>query len=255
MNYKLTSRDQSPNSVEIERLMVILNQEEQLKNSVEKSYNELLNTSKELEKRITIIDEERNEWKTRYENQQEINKQLKKQISQLENKTDETKLRAKNINRRITGEQNKENLDSIIAGLMKNKEILKADLKDYNWRIEQEMKSYHKANEERKNIHQEILETRNQLNLIKEKNDHNKSKTTNEPITARRPVELRQTQQSSLLPNIPSSYSNSNHTNNSSRLYESPTKKSDFNLFNETPTETHRNYNSKILSSRSSVLN
>lgn len=37
-----------------------------------------------------------NEWKTRYENQEEINRQLTKQISLLEIKLEETKNRSKN---------------------------------------------------------------------------------------------------------------------------------------------------------------
>jgi len=37
-----------------------------------------------------------NEWKTRFENQEEINKQLSKQISLLESKLEDIKSKAKN---------------------------------------------------------------------------------------------------------------------------------------------------------------
>ena len=37
-----------------------------------------------------------NEWKTRFENQEEINRQLAKQISMFEKKLDETKYKSKN---------------------------------------------------------------------------------------------------------------------------------------------------------------
>lgn len=37
-----------------------------------------------------------NEWKTRFENQEEINRQLAKQISMFEKKLEETKYKSKN---------------------------------------------------------------------------------------------------------------------------------------------------------------
>lgn len=41
-------------------------------------------------------------------------------------------------------------------------------------------KAYHKANEERKDLHQEILDWRNQLNMIKERNEMNKMNAANQ---------------------------------------------------------------------------
>jgi hypothetical protein len=47
-----------------------------------------------------------------------------------------------------------------------------AQLKDYGWRWEQENKAAFKANEERKDLLQELQEARNQLLMIKDKNEN-----------------------------------------------------------------------------------
>ncbi|RNA09763.1 coiled-coil domain-containing protein [Brachionus plicatilis] len=150
----------------VERLLEILNQEEILWNSTEKSYNELLRTSKELEKRFTIIEEERNEWKTRFENQKEINQQFRQQINQLEEKLVDVKSKNRFANKPAINENNEED---VLSSLNLKKEQLNKLLTDLNWRIEQEIKTYHKANDERKSIQIDIHEIRNQLNVIKDK--------------------------------------------------------------------------------------
>ena len=47
-----------------------------------------------------------------------------------------------------------------------------AQLKDYGWRWEQENKAAFKANEERKDLLQELQEARNQLLMIKDKSEN-----------------------------------------------------------------------------------
>jgi DNA repair ATPase RecN len=79
-----------------------------------------------------------------------------------------------------------------LLNLEKEKQSLISQLRDYEWRLEQEnkvneallkliksfiysqlssLKAYHKANEERKDLHQEITDVRNSINAIKEKQD------------------------------------------------------------------------------------
>ncbi|XP_010140218.1 PREDICTED: coiled-coil domain-containing protein 169-like, partial [Buceros rhinoceros silvestris] len=53
---------------------------------LEISIFELRNTVTELEKRLSTVEEEGNEWKTRYETQVELNKQLERQINILQDK-------------------------------------------------------------------------------------------------------------------------------------------------------------------------
>ncbi|XP_032838773.2 uncharacterized protein LOC104362216 isoform X2 [Tyto alba] len=53
---------------------------------LENSIFELRNTVTELEKRLSSIEDEGNEWKTRYETQVELNKQLERQIRILQDK-------------------------------------------------------------------------------------------------------------------------------------------------------------------------
>jgi len=58
-----------------------------------------------------------------------------------------------------------------IAELQRTKDNLLAQLKDYNWRLEQENKAYHIANEDRKELQTQLQDSRNILSLIKERNE------------------------------------------------------------------------------------
>ncbi|KAK3099434.1 hypothetical protein FSP39_004308 [Pinctada imbricata] len=64
---------------------------------LEQSAAELRATVEELEKRYDTIDNEGNEWKTRFETQQEMNEQLERQILMLQNKVQEAKTNLKDV--------------------------------------------------------------------------------------------------------------------------------------------------------------
>ncbi|KAJ8297888.1 hypothetical protein KUTeg_024419 [Tegillarca granosa] len=160
---------------ELEKIRAEIQQERQMKEMLEQSATELKATVEELEKRYDTIDNEGNEWKTRFETQQEINEQLDKQIIALQEKVDEAKrnlkeakdaaVAAKEANRGRA----KNSIFICVANphmvrmLEKEKQMLSNQLRDIEWRIDQESKAYHKANDERKQYSVEINAT--QVNM------------------------------------------------------------------------------------------
>ncbi|XP_051881732.1 coiled-coil domain containing 169 isoform X2 [Pristis pectinata] len=114
------------------------------------SASELRNIVSQLEKRMDTIEDEGNEWKTRYETQQELNLQLERQIRILEEKVEFTR---GNPADRLSSVRSFEEmpvgaLKQMIKQLDKEKKSLQNQLKNYEWRVEQEAKAYHKANDE-----------------------------------------------------------------------------------------------------------
>jgi hypothetical protein len=55
-----------------------------------------------------------------------------------------------------------------INNLKKTKERLIIQLRDYEWRLEQESKAFHKANDSRKELNQSIMDARNILSILKD---------------------------------------------------------------------------------------
>ncbi|CAF2438699.1 unnamed protein product [Rotaria sp. Silwood2] len=159
----------SHNSSEIERLKAEIHQEEQIKLSLEQSCHELQNTAAELEKRLKMIDEESNEWKTRFENQEEINRHLARQIILLEKNIDQAKEEQKTAKTRASKADPNEVSQEVLSVVENEKKNLSSQLRDYEWRLEQENKAYHKANEERKILTNEITDVRNAISVMKER--------------------------------------------------------------------------------------
>ncbi|CAF1041268.1 unnamed protein product [Rotaria magnacalcarata] len=157
------------NSSEIERLKAEIHQEEQIKSSLEQSCHELQNTAAELEKRLKMIDEESNEWKTRFENQEEINRHLARQILLLEKNIDQAKEEQKTAKTRAAKADPNEVSQEVLSVVENEKKNLLSQLRDYEWRLEQENKAYHKANEERKILTNEITDIRNAISVMKER--------------------------------------------------------------------------------------
>ncbi|XP_061184728.1 coiled-coil domain-containing protein 169-like isoform X8 [Saccostrea echinata] len=188
---------------ELEKLRAEIQQEKQMKEMLEQSAAELRATVEELEKRYDTIDNEDskrdrssasssddldwNEWKTRYETQSEINEQLERQILMLQNKVQEAKANLKDedlaeldlrpgkgiLKRRGAGKTPRDlkNFDDLsdanphmIRMLEKEKNVLVNQLRDMEWRMDQESKAYHKANDERKTYSLEINSTKGSIN-------------------------------------------------------------------------------------------
>nr|XP_009684773.1 PREDICTED: coiled-coil domain-containing protein 169 isoform X3 [Struthio camelus australis] len=112
---------------------------------LEISIFELRNTITELEKRLSSVEDEGNEWKTRYETQVELNRQLERQIIKLQDKmqlvrgnpTGRNKLcSVRTFDRMPVG-----SLKQILKQLEEEKKSLQNQLKDYELRLEQEAKT------------------------------------------------------------------------------------------------------------------
>uniref|UniRef100_A0A8B9PEL2 Coiled-coil domain-containing protein 169 n=1 Tax=Apteryx owenii TaxID=8824 RepID=A0A8B9PEL2_APTOW len=152
---------------------------------LEISIFELRNTVTELEKRLNSIEDEGNEWKTRYETQVELNRQLERQIIKLQDKMelirgnptdklssvhtfDQMPVENSSLYSTYTifATQNKGSLKQVLKQLEEEKKSLQNQLKDYELRLEQEAKAYHKANDERHMYLSEILQTSATLKLV-----------------------------------------------------------------------------------------
>ncbi|CAF0904931.1 unnamed protein product [Rotaria sp. Silwood1] len=178
----------SHNLSEIERIKAEIHQEEQIKLSLEQSCHELQNTAGELEKRLKMIDEESNEWKTRFENQEEINRHLARQIILLEKNIDQAKEEQKTAKTRASKADPNEVSQEVLSVVENEKKNLLSQLRDYEWRLEQENKAYHKANEERKILTNEITDVRNAISVMKERSQTEHTKTErNGQLTNREP--------------------------------------------------------------------
>nr|XP_010296082.1 PREDICTED: coiled-coil domain-containing protein 169 [Balearica regulorum gibbericeps] len=135
---------------------------------LEISIFELRNTVTELEKRLSSVEDEGNEWKTRYETQVELNKQLERQINILQKKMEI--IRGNPADKlsivRTFDQMPVGSLKEVLKQLEEEKKRLQNQLKNYELRLEQEAKAYHKANDERRSYLSEILQTSAALKIV-----------------------------------------------------------------------------------------
>ncbi|NXF92770.1 CC169 protein, partial [Eubucco bourcierii] len=129
---------------------------------LEISIFELRNTVAELEKRLSSVEDEGNEWKTRYETQVELNRQLERQINILQYKMEHIRGHPSDQLSiiRTFDRMPLDALKEVLKQLEEKKKSLQNQLKDYELRLEQEAKAYHKANDERRMCLSEILQVR-----------------------------------------------------------------------------------------------
>nr|XP_056714671.1 coiled-coil domain-containing protein 169 [Euleptes europaea] len=135
-----------------EQVMLEVEQEKQMKEVLELSLFEMKNTAAELEKSLAGIDDDDNEWKTRYETQIELNRQLERQIGLLQGKMQHV---CGNPTDRLASvrsfdQMHLDSLNQFLKQLEEEKKSLQNQLKDYTLRSEQEAKAYHKINDERR---------------------------------------------------------------------------------------------------------
>ncbi|NXC50127.1 CC169 protein, partial [Penelope pileata] len=135
---------------------------------LENSIFELRNTVTELEKRLSSVEDEGNEWKTRYEMQEELNRQLQRQINILKDKVE--LIRGNPTDKlsivRMFDQMPVGSLMEVLKHLEEEKKSLQNQLKDYELRLEQEAKAYHKANDKRRMYLSEILQTSATLKIV-----------------------------------------------------------------------------------------
>ncbi|XP_063160515.1 coiled-coil domain-containing protein 169 isoform X1 [Candoia aspera] len=142
----------SGEELDFEGVELELTQEKQMKEMLELSIFEMNNTVAELEKRLNRIDDEDNEWKTRYQTQIELNKQLERQIGFLQGKMEHLSGNPtdKLASVHLFDQMHTDSLNQFLKKLEKEKKSLQNQLKEYELRLEQEAKAYHKANDERR---------------------------------------------------------------------------------------------------------
>ncbi|XP_052793837.1 coiled-coil domain-containing protein 169-like isoform X28 [Mya arenaria] len=175
---------------ELEKIRAEIQQERQMKEMLDQSAKELRITVEELEKRyeaienegmykyLEMVEEERNEWKTRFETQEEMNQQLERQIIMLQDKIEEAKRNLKDaeskkkIARKKAGKtpRDMKSFDDLsdanpqmVKTMEREKQQLYNQLRDLEWRLDQESKAYHKANDERKQYVLEINATKGNI--------------------------------------------------------------------------------------------
>ncbi|XP_021233437.1 coiled-coil domain-containing protein 169-like [Numida meleagris] len=154
-----------PEGLELE---LELGRERRRQQMLENSIFELRKTVTELEKKLSSVEDEGNEWKTRYEMQVELNRQLQRQIDILKDKVE--LIRGNPTDKlavvRIFDQMPVDSLKEVLERLKEEKKSLQNQLKDYELRLEQEAKAYHKANDERRMYLSEILETSAMLKTV-----------------------------------------------------------------------------------------
>jgi len=130
---------------------------------LEQSSVELENTIANLEEKNNSVEDEDNEWKTRFETQQEMNNQLEKQIVLLRDKLGQLKIPSRdgkpsNHLKTYNGLSDPE-IRKLMRQLERDKVELQGQLRDLEWRLDNESKAYYKINEERKKYLTELDET------------------------------------------------------------------------------------------------
>ncbi|CAM2095947.1 coiled-coil domain-containing protein 169 isoform X1 [Caretta caretta] len=192
-----------------EQLRLELGQEKQMKEMLELSIFELRNTLTELERRLGSVEDEGNEWKTRYETQVELNRQLERQTGRLQEKmehihgnpTDRLSsirsfdqmpvsfLNVLNSTAPSSQMAPQGSLNQLLKQLEEEKRNLQNQLKDYELRLEQEAKAYHKANDERRMYLAEISQTSATLKIAeRQKTDAVQIKRENQILRRRHNV-------------------------------------------------------------------
>ncbi|XP_038055690.1 coiled-coil domain-containing protein 169-like [Patiria miniata] len=155
---------------DLDRLRAEIEQEKDIYGMLENSVGDLKSTVTEMERRYELASEEDNEWKTRCETQEELNQLLSKQIQYLQDRLDQSRDSAKDgfeSDLRSYDELSEGSLRKLLKQIEREKQSLESQLRDYEWRLDQESKAFHKANDERRNLHTELLQAKLKLEELK----------------------------------------------------------------------------------------
>ncbi|XP_066438833.1 coiled-coil domain-containing protein 169 isoform X2 [Eleutherodactylus coqui] len=137
-----------------------LQMETRMKEVLQASIFEMKNTLADLERKLNSVEDEGNEWKTRYETQVELNRQLERQIHALQEKSEYVR---GNPTDRLSSIRSYDQmpvgaLNQYLKHLEEEKNSMENQLKDFELRIEQESKAYYKVNDERRMYFTEIAQ-------------------------------------------------------------------------------------------------
>ncbi|XP_040282046.1 coiled-coil domain-containing protein 169 [Bufo bufo] len=135
--------------------------ETKMKEMLQASVSDMKNTVADLERKLSSVEDEGNEWKTRFETQVEMNKQLERQIHTLQEKSEYVR---GNPTDRLSSIRSYDQmpvgaLNQYLKHLEEEKILMENQLKDFELRIDQEAKAYYKVNDERRMYISEIAQT------------------------------------------------------------------------------------------------
>lgn len=154
---------------EIKRLKSEIENEEKMKHMLEQSINDLCKTVEALEVQSQSADvSDEDEWKVRYYTQVEVNEQLEHQRDWLRSRAEAARV---NNKEGLTEYLADLDLDSLtenqlvryLKQLEKDRNAVYNEIRDTEWKLDQESKAFHKFNDTRKAYMTEITDA--MLNL------------------------------------------------------------------------------------------
>lgn len=145
-----------------EELEEQLNKEQELSDSLVIELRELEECVEEMEESLHATDFNSNEWKTRYSCQMELKKLLSSRVSELTEKVDGVKRELKELKLTKNADQMR---GGGLEGVAEKEELLGFQLRNLELRLEQEIKAFHKAHEERKILASELTQSRSVVDL------------------------------------------------------------------------------------------
>ncbi|XP_077518526.1 coiled-coil domain-containing protein 169-like isoform X1 [Amblyomma americanum] len=154
---------------EIKRLKAEIENEEKMKHMLEQSINDLCKTVESLEVQSQSADvSDEDEWKVRYYTQVEVNEQLEHQRDWLRSRAEAARV---NNKEGLTEYLADLDLDSLtenqlvryLKQLEKDRNAVYNEIRDTEWKLDQESKAFHKFNDTRKAYMTEITDA--MLNL------------------------------------------------------------------------------------------
>jgi len=121
----------------------------------------------ELEKQIAGAAREPTEWKTRCECQIAYNTELQQQVKDLSRRVHQERETLRNPTQVYSNDPNgvttEADLKNLVKQLTREKNGLESQIRDTNWRLDEEAKAFHKADEKRKLLLMDVARTRQQV--------------------------------------------------------------------------------------------
>ncbi|XP_066507804.1 coiled-coil domain containing 169 isoform X2 [Hoplias malabaricus] len=171
------------NNYGLARLQAELEQEKEVKEMMEDAVSDLRRTLVYLEQRLHSVEGEGNEWRTRYETQQEMNGQLERQIGVMQERLES--LRGNPMDRlaaiRSYDEMTVDALRQRLKLLSTEKSSFQNQMLECRLRIEQEGKAYQKAYDERRAYLSEIAKVSSAFDLTRKQYQTQPHKITQRP--------------------------------------------------------------------------
>nr|XP_039264928.1 coiled-coil domain-containing protein 169-like isoform X2 [Styela clava] len=185
---------------DVDWLMAEIAREREMTEMLDQSVGELKGTVVDLDKQLQTIDNEGSEWRVRCETQAETNQELQRQIDELKEKMRQaraTKTRDNkmtDINAKDLDDHSEAGLNLLVKKLEKEKFGIESQLRDIEWRLDQESKAYYKASEAKKKYATEL----NQASILL--NSYERMQKADVALSPVRKSQVRRTQPRKTVP-------------------------------------------------------